>query len=241
MKLWHLIMLGALAFIAGLVAYMPLGAVVSGETIPALHSVRTAGTLWRGRVTGLVLAGKPHVLTVDASPWSALSLRWAGHWRLTGRAVQGDGQATLGLSGAASVYDTRITMTTEADIGVALPLVLHIDLDRLSVDGGGRCTQALGQVRTNSLSALGQRIGWQAPPLAGPLRCRDGRIAVDMTGQTPQNDSVSVTILLAEDGMIIDTRIHTRTPALIALLGRAGFAATDGAYRRQDRRSFNGL
>lgn len=220
-----------LLLIAALVVFMPLRALSAVTGVG--NDAAVFGSVWNGHAQGLA-AGAHRLANADLSmrPAGLLTGRAVFDWTVEDPALRGSGQASAGF-GSQRLSDVRLTLTPAAF--VTLPGGLISPQDAASVIAervvwrDGQCVEAEGRVRSDALYALGQRLGADLPALDGVLACREGALAILMSGQA-DDATVSADILLSEGTARVTARVETQTPEVAAVLQANGFTFADGIW-----------
>ncbi len=90
---------------------------------------------------------------------------------------------------------------------------------------GARCKAISGQATTDFLQANEATWFWRGPALSGPIRCEDGHIIVDMTGQDA-SQSFAAELRLQSDGVYTaQMQVDTSDARAAIVLGFYGFEA----------------
>lgn len=220
-----------LLLIAALGVFMPLRAVSAATGVGSDAAV--FGSVWNGHVQGFA-TGPRRLANADLSmrPAGLLTGQAVFDWTVEDPALRGSGQASAGF-GSQRLSDVRLTLTPAAF--VTLPGGLISPQDAASVMAervvwrDGQCVEAEGRVRSDALYALGQRLGADLPALDGVLTCREGALAILMSGEA--NDAVvSADILLNGADVLVTARVETQTPEVAAVLQANGFTLADGIW-----------
>jgi hypothetical protein len=220
-----------LLLIAALVVFMPLRAISAVTGVGSDAAV--FGSVWNGHAQGLA-AGPHRLANADLSmrPAGLLTGRAVFDWTVEDPALRGSGQASAGF-GSQRLSDVRLTLTPAAF--VTLPGGLISPQDAASVLAervvwrDGQCVEAEGRVRSDALYALGQRLGADLPALDGVLACREGALAILMSGEA-DDAVVRADILLSEGTARVTARVETQTPEVTAVLQANGFTLADGIW-----------
>jgi len=223
----------AACFLVLLAASIPLSAVVSALK-PEAHGLaysRAEGTLWDGRIHGLVWRGRDlgdAVLTVH--PLSLLLGRMNVEIALDGRSgVRGAGIFTLWPNGSFAVRNASLS----ADVA-ALPVVLplkgsfSIDIRKAAFSKTG-CQAVDAGLQTNALVDRPAGLDWQGPVLAGDAICENGTLTLPLSGGGGA-ELITVTMSLAGDGSFrVQAKARTTDETVKRALSMVGFTDIDGA------------
>lgn len=195
------VLLFLLVFLSVGIARAPLSFVMdrieSGQ--PALKHLVASGSIWNGDVAGLRFGPQSFGnLSLRTQLTALLRGRWKTRFELTGGAIAGRGQLSVGLDNSLLMQDVRVSGATGELIGLrpeirSLDGRFTFDIAQLSLKGQ-KCVSASGTVWTDILSKLESRWRWKGPELIGPLTCRNGRLFVEMIGEGEQSELVSVTL-----------------------------------------------
>lgn len=220
-----------LLLIAALVVFMPLRAVSAATGVG--RDAAVFGSVWNGHVQGLA-AGPRRLANADVTmrPASLLTGRAVFDWTVEDSALRGSGRAAAGF-GSQRLSDVRLSLTPAAFM--TLPGGLISPQDAASVVAervvwrDGQCVEAEGRVRSDALYALGQRLGADLPALDGVLACREGALAILLSGEA-RDATVSADILLNGESMVLTARAETQSPDVAAVLQANGFTLADGIW-----------
>lgn len=216
MKAFRIILPLAVFAIAA-VAMLPLR--VAWAMTPAssgLGARTVEGTVWNGRITGLVWSGielgdfQTSASLFDVLPSPAVRLdRGAGY--LKSAAVRpGNGALSISdleLRVPLSMLDARLPATSE----------LHI-ADGEAELAGSECTRAAGKIRVDPAPQLG------LPELAGALSCNAGELLATLATQA----GARATVVVPLDGRTLPS-VRDATPDLALALAASGIATTRDA------------
>lgn len=173
------------------------------------------GTIWQGSVSGLPIFGAANL---DISP-------------LARRVNFNSGEGRNYLSGqlspsSANNIDLRLDL---AEVpfrdgrlqGLRGDVSVEIVEARLE---GQSCLSAKGMARTDVLQRNGGNIQWTGPELTGPIRCENGALVADLSGQDAQQ-SISATLRILPDGnYAADISVRTSRQEADAVLPLFGFS-----------------
>lgn len=227
-----ILLLAFLVFLgAALLIHLPLRAVSAMSGVGTEAAV--FGTVWNGRVQGLP-AG-PHRLgdvAVSMRPAGLLAGRAAFDWTVDDPAMSGSGQASAGAGGY-RIRDARLLVTPAAFLTLPGGLLTPQDAASLTAERviwqDGRCIEAAGQVRTDALYALGQRLGAELPGLDGAMVCHDGALALVMSGAA-QDATVNAEIRWTPERWTGSARVETQNRDVAAVLEASGFVLQGGVW-----------
>ncbi len=175
----------AAAFIATLVAALPLALVVSWSGAPITAS-RIEGTVWDGAIHDMWFDGYPiGTLSVSAYLWPLFIGELRGDWRVDGTVMRG--------TGVMGVRRDRVTLTDTAlsvslgqfnlrdAFGASMGGKARVDTRRLVLSSSG-CEEGDFTVTTNTLQVSAARFGRQGFDLSGDGTCEDGELVLPLAG-----------------------------------------------------------
>ncbi|MCR5881088.1 type II secretion system protein N [Phenylobacterium sp. J367] len=223
-RLWAVF---ALALPAALLLLVPLRMALGwiDADRAGLSAQGVEGTIWRGTLHDARLRGLP------------LGEARAGLAPFRGgvalAAVQG-----RGVVRPDGVSDVHATLPLGA-VASGLPLQGDLGLRSFTVTfRAGACRRAGGEVRLSNL-----KLGAVAPPgleLRGQAACRNGRLAIPLTGQS---GAVALEAVVTVDGRGVyqlDTTLRATDPLIAAAAQTAGFAQGLDGFSRTDRGRLGG-
>jgi len=216
----------AVAFLVAFLARLPLGAVLDPVRHPVLGPAVAQGTIWSGRLAGVVVNGLAlGDIHLGLRPQALAAGRLGADWRLPGGGVAGRGMVSLGPD--------RDLIVTAADLRVgldrllpALPVAGTLSLDAASLTlRDGRCMAADGLARLVPHPAGPPGVPWTPPDLSGRPRCEGGVVLLPLAGEGPQG-ALSATVRLDPGaGWRLDIALTGIGPALAGPLTALGFRA----------------
>ena len=238
-----LLILFVVMLIVGVFAFTPLGFVLgqSGAGALGVGWAKADGTLMKGRISGLYVGTQPiGDVSLELRPLSLMTLRpsydiqWGG--------AGGQGTAVLTLSRSALVgNDLRMRQEIGALEGLD-PAVRAMGGSLDIADGAFRltqtgCSEASGQLSTNTLSALAAQYGRQFGEIEGPISCDNGAFVIAMEGASNADDRVIIDARAALTGQgEFATRVQTQDAQIIIALTQIGFVRENGEFvYRQSR------
>ena len=238
-----LLILFVVMLIVGVFAFTPLGFVLgqSGAGALGVGWAKADGTLMKGRISGLYVGTQPiGDVSLELRPLSLMTLRpsydiqWGG--------AGGQGTAVLTLSRSALVgNDLRMRQEIGALEGLD-PAVRAMGGSLDIADGAFRltqtgCSEASGQLSTNTLSALAAQYGRQFGEIEGPISCDNGAFVIAMEGASDADDRVIIDARAALTGQgEFATRVQTQDAQIIIALTQIGFVRENGEFvYRQSR------
>ena len=224
------------ALISGLVAIMAFFPMswAAGWFLPdnvksAAPDLTVRGTIWHGSVSGLPIFDKANL---DITPLS--------------RTVEFQaGQARNYASGT-------LTSTHAKDLDLRLDLASVPFMDGRLQGLQGRvtaeisearykdqsCQSAVGTASTDVLKRNGGKIDWTGPELTGPIRCEDGALIIDLSGQDAQQ-SIAALIKLAPNGSYrADITVQTSRIEADAILPLFGFSKSGKSFKLVEQGSW---
>lgn len=217
--------------IAALVVFMPLRAVSAATGVG--RDAAVFGSVWNGHVQGFA-AGPRRLANADVSmqPSGLLTGNAVFDWTVEDPALRGSGRAAAGF-GSQRLSDVRLTLTPAHFVTLPGGLISPQDAASVTADRvvwrDGQCVEADGRVRSDALYALGQRLGADLPALAGVLACREGALAILLSGEA-EDATVSADILLTDGMARVTARVETQSPEVAAVLQANGFTLMDGIW-----------
>ena len=241
-KLLFLILF-VIILIGGLVAYTPLGFVLSnsGANSLGIGWAKTDGTLLKGRISGLYAGTQPiGDVSLKLRPLSLLTLQpsydvqWGG--------AGGQGTAVLTFSKSA-LEAKNLRMRQEIGALEGLEPAVRAMGGSLDIDNGNfrirqtGCETASGTISTNTLSTLAAQYGRQFGEISGPVSCESGEFVIALEGQSDVGDRVEIDAQtsLAGSGAFA-TRVQTQDTQIIIALTQIGFVRENGQFvYRQSR------
>lgn len=215
----------ALSGMAALLVFFPMrwaaGWVLPDTVKNMAPDLDMRGSIWRGTVSGLPLFGSANLSVAPLS-----------------RRV--DFQ-----SGEGGNYLAGIVSPTEAidiDFRMELATVPFTDgrLQGLRGDFSAQisemkiseqsCEMAAGTARTDVLQRNGGTIQWTGPELTGPIRCEDGALLAELSGQDAQQ-TITALVKLAPDGTYrADVNVRTVRVEADAVLPLFGFSRSGQSF-----------
>lgn len=92
------------------------------------------------------------------------------------------------------------------------------------------CQSATGTIQTDVLQRNGGTIQWTGPELTGPIRCEDGALIADLSGQDTEQ-AISALIRLVPDGTYrADINVRTLRAEADAVLPLFGFSRSGQSF-----------
>lgn len=181
--------LGLAVFVVSVVATAPLQFVLDRAAVgQAIHYSHASGSIWKGRVSGLVVDGQPvGDLDIKADFRALLKGSLAYDVDVRGELANAKARAAIRMNGDVSVSN----LIADLDVRqlVRLDPRLRTQPSRLGVtviEGRwsmrGACRSLNGDIDTDILSAMGRVYDWNGPELAGVMECQDGQTVVRLDG-----------------------------------------------------------
>lgn len=219
-----LIIICVLAGLTSLVRYLPLSWVGAGANVPAEIGT-LSGTIWDGQVEDVPLFG---TVAVKGGFGNLSFLTAPGDVTLSGK-VSSTGIENLILS----MPIAQLPMSDARLSGLLGRISLRVTE---AVIDDGVCVSADGTASTDVLAANRARFDWTGPELSGPVDCEDGRLRVQLSGQSGQ-ETVSAVITTGLDGLYqSDVTVSTTDPVAGNILTLFGFNPTgNGDYRLSEQ------
>lgn len=221
-KLWH-----ALVFVVALVAFSIARApasLLAPQRENEFTYERALGTIWSGRLEGVRFGA----LNGGALTWR---LPLGGLFQgkidapvsLADGDVVGEGRYLVNMSG-----DRRLIVTNLRVAGLPLgDVVLPGETTVTGFDvffDAGACARAEGQVNSDVLVRAGQTLGFEGPPLSGPVSCEGEDAVVALTGENASGDAVLAVVRLKGDGQgVWRLSVRSDKPEAQIALAAAGF------------------
>ena len=183
--------------------------------------LKMQGTIWSGTLSGLPLFGTANV---NISPAARQVKFEAGQGR---NYVSG----LLFPSGAEAVdfrMDFATVPFTDGRLrGLRGDFTAQISEMQIAEQS---CQAATGSARTDVLQRNGGTIQWTGPELTGPIRCEDGSVVVDMSGQDPQQNINAVIKILPNGTYRAELNVRTSRPEADAVLPLFGFSRSGQSF-----------
>lgn len=234
-----LILAFILAFLVALIVNIPARLVLEriNPAAQGLYYERVSGTIWSGRMTGTVVAGQP-LGTVDFTARPAAFLQASLSYDITLLGPTGAASGTLlartDRSLELSVPRARINVHELRRLQPRLrevPSEVSLENLMLELQPDGYCRRGRGQIRTDTLQAVGERLAWQGPEMAGQLNCTGGEIIIALDSQGGE-DAISARIALdaPESLFDIEARVQSRAERVLQTVQQFGFQAEGDAY-----------
>ena len=230
-----LVAIGALIWFAA--SRIPLGMALNQAPLSGMgiQWTQSEGTIWDGRMSGVYVNGQP-VGDIDLAlrPASLLTLSPAVEVQWGGAGGRGAGVVTL-KGDVIEATDLRVEQQVSALESLSNELRAIGGIVRLS--GGSvriennACTQASGQVQTDTLTRAALQFGREFSDLSGNISCVDGAFNLLMNGSSPAGDTMKIDADASLQGASnIDITVNTSDNDIQMLLAQAGFAQRDGVW-----------
>ncbi len=234
-----LILAFILAFLVTLIINIPARLVLEriNPAAQGLYYERVSGTIWSGRVTGSVVAGQPlGTISFTARPSALLQASLSYDITLLGPTGAASGTLLLrpDRSLELSIPRARINVHELRRLQPRLREVTsEVLFENLSLElqPDGYCQQGRGQIRTDTLQAVGERLAWQGPEMAGQLNCAGGEIIVALDSQGGEDLIAARIALDAPKGLFdVEARVQSRVERVLQAVQQFGFQAEGDAY-----------
>ena len=237
-----LAVIAILALIGFAAAQIPLGFVLRKLPLNSMgvQWTQSEGTIWNGRIMGVYANGQP-VGDVDLSlkPMSLVTFKPELEFQWGGAGGRGAGTIRLLGSDSVEARDVRFQQNVAELEGLANDVRAVGGTIRMS--GGavtiedGACRSASGNFSADTLSLAAQQFGREFSDLTGTLSCSAGAFDIDLGGEGPAGDRVTIDASATLQGQgTIDVIVETQDREVETLLANAGFSREGEAwtYRR---------
>lgn len=179
------------------------------------------GTVWRGTVSGLPLFGTVNLNVAPFSRSVEFQSGQGGNY-VTGR---------VSPSGATDIdfrMDFATVPFTDGRLqGLRGDFTAQISEIKISEES---CESAAGTARTDVLQRNGGTIQWTGPEMTGPIRCKEGALIADLSGQDAQQ-TITALIRLSPDGTYrADINVRTVRVEADAVLPLFGFSRSGQSF-----------
>jgi hypothetical protein len=228
-----------LAFLVTLIINIPARLVLEriNPAAQGLYYERVAGTIWSGRMTGSVVAGQPlGTISFTARPSALLQASLSYDITLLGPtgAASGTLLARPDRSLELSIPSARINVHELRRLQPRLrevPSEVSLENLSLALQPDGYCRRGRGLIRTDTLQAVGERLAWQGPEMAGQLNCTGGEIIIALDAQGGE-DAISARIAFdAPKGLFeVEARVQSRAERILQAVQQFGFQAEGDVY-----------
>lgn len=226
MKTWHIAVF-VLALVIFGVANAPASLVAARQGAVAFD--RAEGTIWRGEVHGLRLAGYQaetatwRIAFLDVVRGRMIAPVELSEGTIEGRVVwlgniQGDRRIAANPLRLDGLHLGQMTLPGET---------VFQDVDILFERGV--CVRTQGRIESTVLQRGGQDLGWEGPVLTGGPRCEGDDAVIELAGANSVGERVNARFLLKGDGAgAWRLSVQTTRAETIAALSAAGFSAGAG-------------
>lgn len=226
-------------FLAGLVAFAPLGVILkmAGAEDRGLSWTSAEGTLAGGRITGLK-AGQDVLgdARLKLNPASLLSLGVEYDFDWTGPAGKGTGRAAAFATGNTELRDFNIELDFSSLDGVAAWIRQSGGKARLTGEvirfRQGACDKASGQSWSDALAKNSVLLGPGWPDLAGEISCDGDMLLIPLQSASPLGTNLDAAGRFHLGGRgSIEARVSGVIPQQFQYgLPLAGFVPEGGTY-----------
>jgi len=237
-RVWPWMLGGAfgLVLLTALAATAPLALALklSGVEASGVSYSRAVGTLWNGRIEGVVANGyRLGDIGVSARFWPLLTGRLSAEISVAAQGLVG--------SAAVSVSGQRIVArdgALRADIAHAggldprlrgRPGAFTLDIGEVVWDETG-CIAAEGRAWTDALTHGDPRSDWRGPELSGPVGCDGADLLIAMTGVETGASYAVEARLTPLRAFRVHAEIESGEPALSGFLPLLGFVRDGSSY-----------
>ena len=237
-RILFLVLVFLIVAAAASVAFTPLGFIAerSGAGRLGVGWAQVSGTLLKGRIEGLHANGQPiGDVNLQLRPGSLLGLapafdvQWGG--------AGGSGAGIMALSPkSVTLSEFKLQQQIAAIEGLAQPVramggVVRVQDGRL-VMGPLGCIEAGGTMSTDAVRSMAAQYGRAFDDITGPIRCVDRALLIDLAGQSPAGDRVTVSGEARVGGAsTFEVAIETQEAALAYALSQIGFELNDQTWR----------
>jgi len=212
---------GMLALLACFPMRWAAGWVVPDTVKTLAPDLDMRGSIWRGTVSGLPLFGSANLSIAPLARRVDFQSGEGGNY-LAG---------IISPTEAADI-DFRLDLTTVPFTdgrlqGLRGDFSAQISEMKISEQS---CEMAIGTARTDVLQRNGGTIQWTGPELTGPIRCEDGALLVDLSGQDAQQ-TITAQLKLIPDGTYrADVKVRTVRVEADAVLPLFGFSRSGQSF-----------
>lgn len=233
MSRWIVLIVGASALLAGLIACAPARMVHDLWLRPnGVSAYAVEGTVWRAGLHEASVRGRP-VAEVRAQTrvLPLLAGRAETRFQITDPELRLTGEASASRSGWAVRDASGVGRLPR---GAGLPAALAgqpLRVEGLTVrysDSG--CETASGRARTGALAAAGDRHGVALPVLEGGFACEGGDVMLRLSGRS-ELVGIEGWARIGARGVDWSFEAVPAGPDVAALLPALGFAEQEGAWR----------
>ncbi|MEP4053343.1 MAG: type II secretion system protein N [Litorimonas sp.] len=212
---------GMLALLACFPMRWAAGWVVPDTVKTLAPDLDMRGSIWRGTISGLPLFGSANLSIAPLARRVDFQSGEGGNY-LAG---------IISPTEAADI-DFRLDLTTVPFTdgrlqGLRGDFSAQISEMKISEQS---CEMAIGTARTDVLQRNGGTIQWTGPELSGPIRCEDGALLVDLSGQDAQQ-TITAQLKLIPDGTYrADVKVRTVRVEADAVLPLFGFSRSGQSF-----------
>ena len=214
-----------LSAIAALLACFPLSWAagwVLPENIKTLAPDLTLhGTIWQGTASGLPLFEAANVKVDPKSRQIYFQSGGEGNY-FAGQASQSE----------AKNIDFRMNFATVPFTDGRLQGLrghFNISISEMKLSGQS-CKSATGTAKSDVLQRNGGTIQWTGPALAGPIRCEDGALIADLSGQDAQQKISALIRILPQGTYRADIDVRTARSEAGLVLPLFGFSRSGQSF-----------
>ncbi len=182
------------------------------------ENIRYSGTIWNGRASGLDNIG---AVSFKLSPKALISGQLPLSFQTQSPAIKMSGEASrkrlknFRFSGTLAQLPLRDGRLTE--------LRGQVEFTIADMEIGEGCVSATGEASTDFLMRNEARWRWRGPKLAGPIRCEEGDLKVEMSG-SENGQTIQADFRLLKDGNYrADVSVKTDQPEAGVVLPLYGF------------------
>ncbi|GAB4533820.1 MAG: hypothetical protein Kow00133_21510 [Amphiplicatus sp.] len=230
-----LVLLGAAAFAATVLASLPASLV---PMLAGFHRYdvgwrKAEGSLWRGRIEGVVYRGAPlGEASFRMRPLSLLAGTLAADLSFQGGALEGQARAAVGLGGRIALEDADLVFDLGAArrylfLGAPLEGSARITLDELVLTRRG-CLAAAGEISTDALARRARRMGGQGFALAGTASCENRELVLALSGRGAEGEAALTMRVRPDYTYALEAAVEPAREDLGQALETFGFAREDG-------------
>lgn len=230
-----LILLGAAAFVTTILTNLPASLVpmLAGFDRLGVGWRKAEGSLWRGRIEGVVYRGAPlGEVSFRVRPLSLLTGTLAANLFFRGGALEGQTRAAAGLGGRLAFEDADLVFNLAAArrylfLGAPLEGSARVVLDELVLMRGG-CRAAAGEISTDVLARRARRMGGQGFMLAGTASCENREIVLALSGRGAEGEAALTMRVRPDYTYALEAAVEPAREDLGQALETFGFARKDG-------------
>jgi len=217
---------GVAAFLVFAVASMPARVVFDAVAGPAgVSAGLVQGTVWDARLLRLSAGGAP-VAELDARLRPAGLLSGAARFDVTVRDPGVRGSGVLALSPGAAAVESGSGVIALSRLPSPIPAPpgasVQVEIDRLAVDGQGRCVEAEGRVTSAALTEAGEGLGVALPLVSGAFLCAGEHVGLQLEGAS-QAVVLSGLIRFEPAGPVWRIEARSDDRDVVAALSLSGF------------------